>query len=117
MKQKNGDSNLETNSKIEIFPDGHTKNIGSHSQAGKGEDGFTKINQDSFLVIQNEYNLPDFNIFSVLDGHGENGHLVSRFVQKYIATFFKKNKKMKVLKSEEEVYDRLKKNGYFKKII
>ena len=64
------------------------------------------------MVIQNEYNLLDFNIFSVLDGHGENGHLVSRFVTKYIATFFKKNKKMKVLKSEEEVYDRLKKNKY-----
>ena len=54
-------------------------------------------------IIQNEYNLPDFNIFSVLYDHGENGHLVSKFVTKYKATFFKKNKKMKVLKSEEEV--------------
>jgi len=31
---------------------------------------------------------------------------------KYFATFFKKNKKMKILKSENEVYNRLKKNNY-----
>ena len=92
--------------------DGHVKSIASHSQAGKGEDGFNKVNQDSFFVIQNEYKLPDFNIFTVLDGHGEYGHLVSRFVTKYFVTFFKKNKKMKVLKSEDEVYYRLKKNDY-----
>jgi serine/threonine protein phosphatase PrpC len=92
--------------------DGHTKSIASHSQAGKGEDGFNKVNQDSFFVIQNEYKLPDFNIFAVLDGHGEFGHLVSRFVTKYFVTFFKKNKKMKILKSEDEVYSRLKKNDY-----
>ena len=97
---------------VEVFTNGHIKHVASHSQAGKGEDGFVKVNQDSFLVIQNEYNLVDFNIFSVLDGHGENGHLVSRFVTKYIATFFKKNKKMKVLKTENEVYARLKKNEY-----
>ena len=97
---------------IEVFPDGHVKNMASYSQAGKGEDGFTKVNQDSFIVIQNEYKLPDFNIFAVLDGHGENGHLVSRFITKYFATFFKKNKKMKILKSENEVYNRLKKNNY-----
>jgi hypothetical protein len=31
---------------IEVFPDGHVKNMASYSQAGKGEDGFTKVNQD-----------------------------------------------------------------------
>ena len=110
---KNKDSeNSEITLKSNALPDGHVKNVSSYSQAGKGEDGFTKVNQDSFLVIQNEYKLPDFNIFSVLDGHGEFGHLVSRFVTKYFATFFKKNKKMKVLKSEDEVYYRLIKNDY-----
>ena len=100
------------NIKIEVIPNSHIKSIYSLSQAGKSEDGLTKINQDSFLVIQNEYNLPDFNVFSVLDGHGENGHLVSRFITKYLATFLRKNKKMKDLKSEEEVYNRLRKNEY-----
>ena len=111
-RQNPGSIDLVPKVGVEVFQDGHVKQIASHSQAGKGEDGFIKVNQDSFLVIENEYNLPDFNIFSVLDGHGENGHLVSRFVTKYFATFFKKNKKMKVLKSEDEVYSRLKKNEY-----
>ena len=63
--------------KVNAISEGRIKKVGSYSQAGKGEDGFTKVNQDSFLVLQNEYNLKDFNIFSVLDGHGVNEHLVS----------------------------------------
>lgn len=91
---------------------GRVKKIGYISQAGKGEDGFTKVNQDSYLVVQNEYNLSDFKIFGVLDGHGVNGHLVSKFVTKYFCAFLKKNKKMNCLKSEDEVYHRLKKNNH-----
>ena len=93
------------------LPGGHVRKIASYSQPGKGEDGFTKVNQDSYLIIQNEYGLKDFNIFAVLDGHGMNGHLVSRFVTKYFTAFFKKNKKMTALKNEDEIYERLKKNN------
>jgi len=96
--------------KVNALPEGRIKKVGSLSQAGKGEDGFTKVNQDSFLVLQNQYNLKDFNIFSVLDGHGVNGHLVSRFVTKYFTSFFKNNKKMNSNKNEDEVFYRLKKN-------
>ena len=102
---------IKEDSKVNSLKTGHIKNVGSLSQAGKGEDGFTKVNQDSFLVIQNEYNLKDFNIFSVLDGHGVNGHLVSRFVTKYFNSFFKNNKKMNASNNNEDsVYYRLKKN-------
>ena len=96
--------------KVNALPEGRVKKVSSYSQAGKGEDGFTKVNQDSFLVLQNQYNLKDFNIFSVMDGHGVNGHLVSRFVTKYFTSFFKNNKKMNSIKNEDEVYYRLKKN-------
>ena len=97
--------------KVNALPNGRVKNVASLSQAGKGEDGFTKVNQDSFLVLQNEYNLKDFNVFSVMDGHGVNGHLVSRFVTKYFTTFFKKNKKMNSSNAnEDQLYYRLKKN-------
>ena len=96
--------------KVNALPEGRVKKVGSYSQAGKGEDGFTKVNQDSFLVLQNQYNLKDFNIFSVMDGHGVNGHLVSRFVTKYFTSFFKNNKKMNSNSNEDEVYYRLKKN-------
>ena len=89
------------------------KNVGSYSQAGKSEDGFTKVNQDSFLVLQSEYNLKDFNIFCVMDGHGINGHLVSRYLMKYINLFFKNNKKMNASnQNEDSIYQRLKKSDY-----
>ena len=95
---------------VNALKDGHVKNVGSFSQAGKGEDGFTKVNQDSFLVLETEYNLKDFNIFCVMDGHGVNGHLVSRYVMKYINLFFKNNKKMNSSNNNEDaVYYRLKK--------
>ena len=51
--------------KVNALPEGRIKKVASLSQAGKGEDGFTKVNQDSFLVLQNQYNFKDFNIFSV----------------------------------------------------
>ena len=104
---------IPDNLKVNASPEGRVKNVGSQSQAGKGEDGFTKVNQDSFLVLQNEYNLKDFNIFSVMDGHGVNGHLVSRFVTKYFTSFFKNNKKMNSSNDDENaVCYRLKKNEY-----
>ncbi len=46
-----------------------------------------------------------------MDGHGVNGHLVSRFTTKYFTSFFKKNKKMNNSNSsEDQIYHRLKKN-------
>ena len=99
--------------KVNAIPAGRVKKVGSFSQAGKGEDGFTKVNQDSFLVLQNQYNFKDFNIFSVLDGHGVNGHLVSRFAVKYFTSFFKNNKKMnQYINDEDTICYRLKKNDY-----
>ena len=99
--------------KVNALPTGRVKSVSSQSQAGKGEDGFTKVNQDSYLVLQNEYNLKDFNIFCVMDGHGVNGHLISRFTTKYFTSFFKKNKKMNSSNSSEgQIFYRLKKNDY-----
>ena len=96
--------------KVKATPQGRIKKIASLSQAGKGEDGFTKVNQDSFLVLENQYNFKDFNIFAVMDGHGVNGHLVSRFVTKYFTSFFKNNKKMNSsISNEDAICYRLKK--------
>ena len=111
-KHRGSTHTIPEDMKVNASPEGRVKNVGSLSQAGKGEDGFTKVNQDSFLVLQNEYGLKDFNIFSVMDGHGVNGHLVSRFVTKYFTSFFKNNKKMNCNNSEDAVCYRLKKNDY-----
>ena len=112
-KHRSSTQNVPEDLKVNALPTGRVKSISSQSQAGKGEDGFTKVNQDSFLVLQNEYNLKDFNVFSVMDGHGVNGHLVSRFTTKYFTSFFKKNKKMNSSNSsEDQIFYRLKKNDY-----
>ena len=112
-KEHHHHSSISDSMKVNASPEGRVKNVSSQSQAGKGEDGFTKVNQDSFLVLQNEYNLKDFNIFSVMDGHGVNGHLVSRFVTKYFTSFFKNNKKMNSSNEDENaIFYRLKKNDY-----
>ena len=90
----------------------YIKKIGSISQAGKGEDGLTKVNQDSFFVIPNEFKFTNFNIFSVLDGHGLNGHLISGFATKYFQNKIHKHKKLSPLESEDDIYKVIKKNNY-----
>ena len=112
-EKEKGGSQPSEKIKVNALSTGRVLNVAFQSQAGKGEDGFTKVNQDSFLVLQNEYNLKDFNIFCVMDGHGVNGHLVSRFTTKYFSSFFKKNKKMNSsCSSEDQIFNRLKKNDY-----
>ena len=112
-EKEKGGSQPSEKIKVNALSTGRVLNVAYQSQAGKGEDGFTKVNQDSFLVLQNEYNLKDFNIFCVMDGHGVNGHLVSRFTTKYFSSFFKKNKKMNSSSSsEDQIFNRLRKNDY-----
>ena len=111
--KNNTEQTTKEKKSVNALKEGRVKNVGSYSQAGKSEDGFTKVNQDSFLVLQTEYNLKDFNIFCVMDGHGINGHLVSRYLMKYINLFFKNNKKMNAANSNEDsIYHRLKKSDY-----
>ena len=111
--KNNTEQTIKEKKTVNALKEGRVKNVGSYSQAGKSEDGFTKVNQDSFLVLQSEYNLKDFNIFCVMDGHGINGHLVSRYLMKYINLFFKNNKKMNASnQNEDSIYLRLKKSDY-----
>ena len=111
--KNNTEQTIKEKKTVNALKEGRVKNVGSYSQAGKSEDGFTKVNQDSFLVLQSEYNLKDFNIFCVMDGHGTNGHLVSRYLMKYINLFFKNNKKMNASnQNEDSIYHRLKKSDY-----
>ena len=100
--KNNTEQTIKEKKTVNALKEGRVKNVGSYSQAGKSEDGFTKVNQDSFLVLQSEYNLKDFNIFCVMDGHGNNGHLVSRYLMKYINLFFKNNKKMNASNQNED---------------
>lgn len=99
------------NKSVNALKEGRIKKVASYSLGGKGENGSYKPNQDSFLVLENLYNIKDFNIFSVFDGHGKSGHLISNFVNKYFASFFHNNTMFNSNKNEDEIYCLLKKNN------
>ena len=46
-----------------------------------------KINQDSYLIKENIFN-QNFNIYGVFDGHGENGHLISKYISEFMNEYF-----------------------------
>ena len=73
---------------------------------------YMKKNQDSYVVERNVNGVLDFNIFGVLDGHGVNGHFVSRFVSKYIINRIRDHTLIKNKDSPKEIYKILKENKY-----
>ena len=89
------------------------------TKAGRNQDGKTKTNQDTPLSKLNVGDIPGFNMFGVLDGHGQHGHFVSKFCMEYFikrmmkyAEYCKQNKLM----TAESIYNELKRNkfGYIK---
>lgn len=88
------------------------------SQAGTSENGMTKTNQDTYIILNNIFNLK-FNIYGIMDGHGENGHLVSQYVRNQIEEIFTNPKTYNKNSSnnnfhfkEEDIYTKLIKNDY-----
>jgi len=45
-------------------------------------------NQDCPLIIENACGIKNYNIYSIMDGHGSNGHLVSNFIKENIIKYF-----------------------------
>ena len=58
-----------------------------------------KINQDSYLIKENIFK-ENYNIYGVFDGHGENGHLVSKYISDYMNEYF--NNRLNYLINEED---------------
>lgn len=84
-------------------------------------------NQDCSLIIENVCGIINYNIYSIMDGHGSNGHLVSNFIKdKIIENFTNISYYFKKLKSKETsnleypenileiIYNILKKNNFQK---
>ena len=88
------------------------KNYGILSHPGKDTSGHQKTNQDSFTFFSNINSLKNFNIFGVLDGHGTEGHFVSRFASKFIPYQIMNNPEIKNLRDTEMIYNKLKSNNY-----
>ena len=57
---------------------------GSLSQRGfYFEQQTDKTNQDRLLLLHNILQIPNYSIFSVFDGHGQNGHFISELCKQY----------------------------------
>ena len=91
---------------------GFLKNYGILTLPGKDTSGLQKTNQDSYTFFSNINGLKNFSIFGVLDGHGKEGHFVSKFAAKYIPYQIMNNPEIKNLKDPELIYNKLRSNNY-----
>ena len=83
------------------------------SVAGRNKEKIQKINQDNFLIINNEeFNLP-FLIFAVFDGHGQYGHFISNFTKQYFYNYFIQNNNLSYFRENKNNLKIIKK--YFSK--
>jgi len=88
---------------------------GQLTKAGRNQNGKTKTDQDTPLVHLNVGDIPGFNLFGVLDGHGPDGHHVSRFCRDYFIKMmigYADYCKQKGLKTPEAIYEELKKTKF-----
>jgi serine/threonine protein phosphatase PrpC len=76
------------------------------------DEGHKKINQDAFVLEKNINGILNFNIFGVLDGHGDFGHLASNFVKRYIINKIKNHPMIKSIDNTKEIYKRIKNKEY-----
>ena len=86
------------------------------SRAGKDAEGKIKIDQDTSLISLSVGGLEGFNLFGVLDGHGQHGHFVSQFLKDYFinstANLVEIFKTTKNISTTEELYTILKFGNY-----
>ena len=81
------------------------------SIAGKNY-GARKTNQDTPVTFVNLNNIKGFNIFGVLDGHGVNGHHVSKFLGEYLVKQIASNQYINKEKDLDKIYKAIKKSNY-----
>ena len=86
------------------------------SKAGIDAEGKIKIDQDTPLISLNVGGLEGFNLFGVLDGHGQDGHFVSQFLKDYFinrtTNLVEILKTTKRISTTEELYTILKSGNY-----
>ena len=90
----------------------YIKKYNGLSLAGRNEQGIKKINQDTYFIEKNINGVENFNIFGVLDGHGEFGHLASNFVKNYLISQIKNDPYIKTEKDPKKIYSKIISNGY-----
>ena len=112
-KNKNTGNNKKNGSLKEQFHSTiYIKKSEGLTLAGKNEYGNKKTNQDTFVIEKNVNGVLNFNIFGVLDGHGDDGHFASQFVSRYVIYRIKNHPTIKKLDEPKEIYNKLIANGY-----
>ena len=110
LNQKEENKNLES---INIIKQKEIiKGFFAISQPGKDKNFLRKINQDYYIIETNINGIQNFNLFSVLDGHGLYGHLISLFVGKYISNTLINHSEIKTCTDLDELYFILKNNNF-----
>ena len=79
----------------------YIKSCESLSIPGRNDEGHKKINQDSYIIERDINGIKNFNIFAVLDGHGENGHYASQFASSYMISHIKNQPLIKNVKIQK----------------
>ena len=74
--------------------------------------GVRKTNQDMPVTFTYLNGINGFNIFGVLDGHGVNGHHVSKFLSEYLIKEIVNNKEIINLQQLDKIYYNLTKSNY-----
>ena len=88
------------------------KNYSNLTKGGKEEDGLNKINQDSYISLTNINNIKDFNIFAVLDGHGPEGHKISKYAAQALIKYILSLPSIKSVQDLETIYYNLHQNNF-----
>ena len=119
IKKEENEKNKEEEIKKEINvtynsfdASGKMKNYGILTLPGKDTTGNQKTNQDSFVFKTGVNKIKDFNIFGVLDGHGSEGHFVSKFISELIPSKLINHPEIKFLQETEQIYRKLKENNF-----
>ena len=107
--KNNNNNNNNNNKSVNNFYNYKTFSV--LSVAGKNF-GVKKINQDTPVASVNINGIKEFNIFGVLDGHGTNGHHVSKYLSNYLLEKITKNKEISELKNLSKIYETIKKSNY-----
>ena len=87
------------------------KNFSVISIPGKNF-GVRKTNQDTPVASFGINGIEGFNIFGVLDGHGTNGHYVSKFLGKYLVNNISRNKEILSCVNLKQIYQIIKKSNF-----
>ena len=88
---------------------------GQLTKAGRNQNGKTKIDQDTPLVHLNVGGVSGFNLFGVLDGHGQQGHFVSQYCRDYFIRVMDKYAQLCIrskLTTADAIYKELKRTNY-----